>query len=126
MKKSTFKKAGVAVLSMAMLLSMGAATLSVSAADLPDSAYGDNLPGALKSDPKGVTGNDCALTLPKSPSGYTIYQIASASQANGIWEYVINTGTNNATDNAGFGTILKVKDNKMVTTKQIMNPYIIF
>ncbi len=69
MKKS-FKRAGIAVLSMSMLLSMGAMTAITS-----NAALGDNV----------------TITFPASQSGLKVYQVASATVENGVLKYTINT-----------------------------------
>lgn len=86
MKKKTFKKAGVAVLSMAMLLSMGAMATPVSAA----STVTINKPSAA------------------SAVNYQYVKIADATLVNGRWEYSNLNALFNAdlTLNAASGTIL--------------------
>lgn len=68
--KKTFKRAGVAVLSMAMLLSMGAVS-AVSA----NAALGDNV----------------SITFPASSNGLKVYKVAAASLSDGVLKYTIQS-----------------------------------
>ena len=85
--KKTFKKAGVVVLSMAMLLSMGAMAMPASAQALP---------------------KDSKIVLSGAPGKYCVYQVASTTKdANGTVVYTINDG---------FSNVLKFDSDKYVKT----------
>ena len=94
MKKS-FKRAGVAVLSMAMLLSMGAVGLSVNAIDPPSD---------------GVV-----ITLPSTPASatYEVYQIASAT-----WDAADGVNVFD-TVNADYASLIKVKSGNLYTAADV-------
>ena len=95
MKKSTFKKAGVAVLSMAMLLSIGSTALVASAAPIPD----------------GTGEYAKTISLPANADGYMVYQIANAVKQDGIWQYTVDPL---------FNSVIYVKNNKMVAATDII------
>ena len=86
MKKS-FRKAGAAVLSMAMLLSMGAMAMPASAAALP-------------------TGSK--ITLKGAQGSYKLYQVASSSKDAG-------TGTTTYTIDSDFTSVLKIDGGYVAT-----------
>ncbi len=98
MKKKTFKKAGVAVLSMAMLLSMGAMALPVSAA-------GTALPA------------NSAITINAAQGKFKLYKVAEATKN-------AQTGAITYTVSNNFSSVLTVKNGYVVTSKAITSPAI--
>lgn len=94
MKKKTFKKAGAAVLSMAMLVSMGAMALPVSAAE------GDALTVKVES----------AVDL----SGIKVYQVAKLDSATGQWSW--NAPFNTVIDDSVTFDSLKTLDATQTNT----------
>lgn len=71
MKRKTMKKAGAAVITMAMLLSIGATTLPVYAAELPTISISD------------ITCGADTIT----PAGVTVYQVAKKNASTGKWAW---------------------------------------
>lgn len=91
--KKTFKRAGVAVLSMAMLLSMGAMTaISSSALDTTTQQY---------------------IKMPTGPDSttYSIYKLADVTVNGGAYDYAVHSKDLN--DSKGFETILSATDGKL-------------
>ncbi len=87
--KKTFKRAGVAVLSMAMLLSMGAMT-----------AISSNAAGTLKVDINSTIGVTNAST-------YDVYRIASSTVVGGVYSYTWETAVDDEV--TGLPTISQVE-----------------
>ena len=96
--KKTFKRAGVAVLSMAMLLSIGAV-------------------GAMSA--SAVEG-DVSITFPASTNGISIYQIASATKSDGIYKYTINRAYTDVIEKNGNTETLQAKPGIVTTTAKAL------
>lgn len=113
--KKTFKRAGVAVLSMAMLLSIGAVG-AMSASAVSNTVKVNNIPKYVSG--KSTTENDATATV-------SIYQVAYRDDT-GTWKWVSGYGSGNVEDlstktaeqmnELANGLVEKVSDNSKVGT----------
>ncbi len=100
MKKKTVKMAGVAVMSMAMLLSMGALAMPVSAA------------GTALAENSKITLNDTAIVVKGATQGkYTLYKVADAIKG--------NDGSINYSIASQYADVLHLKSG-LVSTKAVI------